>query len=75
MLDLVPADRLGRTPWPGVSVSAVYPYPPNNISLVSTSARANEKTDTSVDGQVATIKGRREGAPLLIRVRPGREML
>ena len=37
-LDLVPADRLGRTPWPGDSVSAVYPYPTTHISLASKSA-------------------------------------
>ena len=58
VLDLGPADRLGRTPWPGDSVSAVYPSPTNDIPLVSKSARAPTQTDTHhhVDGQVATIK-------------------
>ena len=37
-LDFVPADRLGRTPWPGDSVSAVYPYPTTHISLATKSA-------------------------------------
>ena len=55
-LDLGSADRLGRTPWPGDSVSAVYPHPTNHISLSSKSARATKQTDTHVNGQVATIK-------------------
>ena len=39
VLDLGPADRLSRSPWPGDSVSAVYPSPPNYIPLASTSER------------------------------------
>ena len=41
VLDQVPADRLDRIPWPGVSVSAVYPYPTKNISMASKSARSH----------------------------------
>ena len=39
--------------------------------MVSKSARATKHTDIPVDGQVATVKGRKKGAPLPIRVRSG----
>ena len=57
VVDLGPADRLGSSPWPGDTVSAVYPSPPTDTPLVSKSARAPPQTDThNLHGQVATIK-------------------
>ena len=50
MLDLGPADRLGRSPWPGDSVSAVYPSPPNYVPLASTS----EARDRLITGGMAS---------------------
>ena len=63
VLDLGPADRLGRSPWPGDSVSAVYPSPPNDIPSVTTSARANNGTDIIKDGPVATLKEAKGSLP------------
>ena len=68
ILDQGPADRLGRSPWPGDSVSAVYPSPPNDIPSVSSSARANNGTDTIKDGPVATIKEAKGRYPSRVQV-------
>ena len=68
ILDLGPADRLGRTSWPGDSVSAVYPSPPNDIPSVSPRARANNETDTMNNGPVATIKEKEAKGSLPSRV-------
>ena len=68
IVDLGPAERLGSSPWPGDSVSAVYPSPPNDIPSVSTRARAHYGTDTMKDGPVATIKEAKRSLPSRVQV-------
>ena len=65
-----PVDRLGRTPWPVDSVSAVSPSSSKDIPSVSTRALANNETDTTKDGPIAAIQEAKGRYPARVQVTP-----